>query len=129
MRAAAFEGSETEAITNILRTAFSTLPEVDMAAYTLPMSIGAFPDVETFEQKQLPDPPAEAVGEDVDFDDIPPEYACKLLISARDKYIPPMTVRNALVEDYDDLDADTFHNTAADNNMLKLDVLCVFLRE
>ena len=100
----ALEDIEMDVMANVLRTAFSTLPEVDMAAYTLPMSIGTFPDVEgSFEQVQLPDAPEDAIGEDVDFDDMPTEYACKLLVSMRDRHIPPILVRDALVEDYDDL--------------------------
>jgi adenylate kinase family enzyme len=102
--AVAEEGSEQATMTRILRTAFSTLPEVDLVGYTLPASIAPFTDIENvFKETPLPDPPADAVSEDMAFDDIPPEYGCRLYVSNKARFIKPLLIRDAMVEDYDDL--------------------------
>eukprot|EP00943_MAST-04B_sp_MAST-4B-sp1_P002176 g2176.t1 len=98
------EGIEGEIMAKILHTAFSTLPEVEMAAYMLPNTMSVFPDIDgQYMQFPLPEAPKDAMSEDIEFDDMPLEYNSKLYISSRNKYIPDLLVRDALVEDYDDL--------------------------
>ena len=98
------EGMEGEIMAKILHTAFSTLPEVEMAAYMLSNTMSVFPDIDgQYNQFPLPEAPKDVVSDDMEFDDMPIEYNSKLYVSSRSRYIPDLLVRDALVEDYDDL--------------------------
>ncbi|KAJ1620362.1 hypothetical protein T492DRAFT_1078537 [Pavlovales sp. CCMP2436] len=81
---------EGEVAGNILRTAFTTLPEVDVFLLSLPPDQRLFaPMRQSFEFV----PPLEGVAE-------PP---CKLHACPRGLYIPNLRIRAARVEDHDDL--------------------------
>lgn len=81
---------EAEVSENILRTAFTTLPEIDVFLLALPVDQRLFPPMrQSFEYVPHLDGSAE-----------PP---CKVHACPRGLYIPNLLVRAARVEDHDDL--------------------------
>ena len=80
---------------HILRTAYTTLPHLEHVVYLLPEDKPSFDPVrQTFEEITSPGKPMSG-----DYSD----YAYKFVASDRVTFIPKLTIRQAQVEDHDDL--------------------------
>ena len=83
---------ESEVLENILRTAFTTLPDVDALLFLLPRDVKLFaPLRDTFDALQ----PLAASEEE--------EAAVRAYACPRGLYLPDLLIREARVEDHDDL--------------------------
>ena len=60
------KGWKAQIMAKILHTAFSTLPEVEMAAYMLSNTMSVFPDIDgQYNQFPLPEAPKDVVSDDI----------------------------------------------------------------